>query len=164
MIGRRGPADAGMSREVIMRKRLGRGGLAALLLCGGCNLGLIIEPPNGNDNANDNIDGAEHRAVFTDPDSDFSTSEVRDVDEEIVQFDTETEAIIWAADETSYDAGLWDVNGNFLAGGFFQVRFGTRSGERRAYFTETAAATICQLRIQGGQLSVSATSVPVPQE
>ncbi len=147
-----------------MRKLSWGGWTAALLLCGGCNLGLVIEPPNGNDNANDNVNGPEHRVIFSDPDSDFSTSDVRDVDEEIVQFDTETEAIIWAMDETSYDAGLWDVNGNFLAGGFFQVRFGTRSGERRAYFTETLTATICQLGVQGGQLSIAPTLVPVPQE
>ncbi len=103
-------------------------------------------------------------AVFDDPDTDFSTSDVRDVDEEIVRFDREMLAIVWAADETSFDAGMWDVNGNLLAGGFFSVRFGTKDGQRRAYFTETATATICDIFVESGSLLIFPTSVPVPQE
>jgi hypothetical protein len=37
-------------------------------------------------------------AVFSDPASTFMTSDVRDVQEQIVRFDTATNALIWAAD------------------------------------------------------------------
>lgn len=124
---------------------------------------------NGNDNTTDNSndnedDSTANLAVFNDPDSDFSTTDVRDVDDEFVQFDTVTKAIIWAADGTAYQEGSWTVNGVFLAGGGFQVRFGTQDGERRAYFTETGPATICQIRPTGSFLSISPTNVTVPQE
>ena len=105
-----------------------------------------------------------HAAVFRDPDTGFSTTDVRDVEEEIVQFDTSTNSIIWAADGTAYQEGLWAVNDVFLAGGGFQVRFGTKEGERRAYFTETVPATICQIEPANGFLSISPTNVTVPQE
>ncbi len=124
-----------------------------------------VDNDNTTDNGNDNDDqSTAHLAVFDDPNSDFSTTDVRDVDDEIVQFDTVTKAIIWAADGTAYQAGSWTVDGVFLAGGGFQVRFGTKDGERRAYFTETGPATICQIRPAGGFLSISATNVTVPQE
>jgi hypothetical protein len=44
----------------------------------------------------------------------------------------------------------------------FQIRFGTKDGERRAYFTETASATICDIAVSGGHLLISPTTVPVP--
>jgi hypothetical protein len=53
----------------------------------------------------------------------------------------------------------WPVSGNFLdAAHSFQVRFGSRSGQRRAYFTETGSGTICNLEVSGGQLRVTATN------
>ena len=45
---------------------------------------------------------------------------------------------------------------------FFQVRFGTKDGERRAYFTEAEATTICDIEIVGGQLMITPTNVNVP--
>ncbi len=103
-------------------------------------------------------------AVFDDPDSNFRTRDVRDVDDEFVRFDTSTNSIIWAATGTAYQQGAWPVNSVFLGtGGFFQVRFGTKDGQRRAYFTETGPATICQIRVIGANLQISATNVPVPQ-
>jgi len=103
-------------------------------------------------------------ALFTDPDdSTFSTSDVRDVDGEIVKFDAQARSIIWT-DEMSYDVGLWTVQGNFLGpGGFFQVRFGSEGGERRAYFTESATATICNITLSLGNIQIYATSTTVPQ-
>jgi hypothetical protein len=41
-------------------------------------------------------------AVFMDPASAFSTSDVRDVQEQIVRFDTATSSLIWAADGRSF--------------------------------------------------------------
>jgi hypothetical protein len=98
---------------------------------------------------------------FRDPASSFSTTDVRDVQEQIVRFDAADRTLIWAATGARF-AG-WDVSGNFLdSERKFQVRFGTRDGQRRAYFTETASATICDLEVVSGQLVISPTSVPVP--
>jgi hypothetical protein len=116
-----------------------------------------------NDNANDNTD--QNKAVFDDPDSDFTTTDVRDVDDEIIQFDTETDAIIYVATGNTYQEGSWPVDGNSLgSSGSFQVRFGTVGGERRAYFTETGPATICDFVVQDPLFLIFPTSETVPQE
>ena len=79
----------------------------------------------------------------------------------IVRFDTTGNALIWAADGRSFSG--YPVSGNFLgAAKNFQVRFGTKDGERRAYFTETVATTICNVEVVGGQLMVTPTTVKVP--
>ncbi len=99
--------------------------------------------------------------VFRDPDSSFTTSDIRDVQDQIVRFDMTSNSLIWAADGRSFQG--YPVSGNFLrADRAFQVRFGTKDGERRAYFTETVATTICDIEIVGGQLVISPTSVKVP--
>ena len=125
-----------------------------------CNF-FNVQPLAGTTNSDD---PAANLAVFVDPVSDFSTRDVRDVDEEIVRFDPVAKTIIWAADGTAFQEGIWEVNGVLLASGGFQVRFGTKDGERRAYFTETANGFICQIEAQGGSISISGTNVPVPQE
>ncbi len=123
---------------------------------------------NENENANENADGndngnsAADLVVFQDPDSDFSTTDVMDIDREIVRLDGVRGELIWVADGTT--ATGWDINGNLLGNGFFTVAFGTENGERGAYFTETAAATICDIRVVNGIILISATSTPVPQE
>jgi hypothetical protein len=78
-----------------------------------------------------------------------------------VRFDTASISLIWAADGRSFSG--YPVSGLFIrADRFFQVRFGTKDGERRAYFTETVATTICDIEIVGGQLVISPTNVTVP--
>lgn len=100
-------------------------------------------------------------ALFSDPASSFTTSDVRDVQEQIVRFDTASNSLIWAADGRRFTG--FPVNGNFVrADRFFQVRFGTKDGERRAYFTESVATTICDVEIVGGQVIITATNVNVP--
>jgi hypothetical protein len=100
-------------------------------------------------------------AVFSDPASSFSTSDVRDVQEQIVRFDVASNSLIWAGDGRSFSG--YPVNGLFIRSDrFFQVRFGTKDGERRAYFTEAVATTICDIEIVGGQLVITATNVTVP--
>lgn len=100
-------------------------------------------------------------ALFSDPDSDFSTTDVRDIHEEIVRFDTAGKTLIWAADGSAF--GGWEVSGNFLGSlQQFQVRFGTKDGERRAYFTETVPATICDIFVENGRLRIVSTNVTVP--
>ena len=138
----------------------------------------IDDVTDGTDNVTDGTDGvtdgtddgapdgtSSTLAVFVDPDTTFSTSDVRDVDEEIVQFDPTAKTLIWVADGTAFGEGSWEVNDVFLGfGGGFQVRFGTKNGERRAYFTETGPATICDISVQGGELLISPTGTLVPQE
>ena len=105
--------------------------------------------------------GPVQLVMFRDPDSTFSTSDVRDVQDQIVRFDMTSNSLIWAADGRSFPG--YPVSGNFMrADRAFQVRFGTKDGERRAYFTETVATTICDIEIVGGQLVISPTSVKVP--
>jgi hypothetical protein len=101
-------------------------------------------------------------ATFTDPDSSFTTSDVRDVQRQIVRFDTTSNSLIWAADGRSFPG--FPVGGNFIGSDkAFQVRFGTEDGERRAYFTETTSTYICDIEVAGGQLMISPTSVTVPR-
>jgi hypothetical protein len=119
---------------------------------------------NGNTNTNgdENDNGAANLVVFQDPDSEFSTTDVMDVGADIVRFDDANGQIIWAEDGTT-ESG-WDINGNLLQGGFFTVAFGTENGQRGAYFTETATATICDIRLSGGDIQIFPTTTPVPQE
>jgi len=106
-------------------------------------------------------DQASRLVQFRDPASDFSTTDVRDVQEQIVRFDAADRTLIWAASGARF--GGWDPSGNFLdRDRRFQVRFGTRDGQRRAYFTETASATICDIEVVAGQLVISPTNVTVP--
>jgi hypothetical protein len=110
-------------------------------------------------------------AVFTDSASGFSTSDVRDVHDQIVRFNTASE-LIWTADETRFPG--YRVNGNLVTGpgldDYFQIRFGTNHGEPRAYLGWSDdfchcpgyPATIIDLEVVGGRLIVTATNVPVP--
>ena len=101
-------------------------------------------------------------AVFMDPNSDFQTTDVRDVDNEIVRFDTTENALVWTPTDLLFDG--WVVDGNFLGEGRpYQVRFGTVSGERRAYFTETVRGTICELSVVNNELFIAPTDLLPPQ-
>lgn len=147
------------------------GGLATLAACNMQPIGATQDtnapdatnaPPDATDTSGATDAPGANRVVFADPDSDFSTSDVRDIDEEIVRFDPVANTLIWVADGSAFDG--WEVNGNLLgAAGAFQVRFGTVGGERRAYFTETGPATICDITVANSRLSISPTSTPVPQ-
>ena len=96
-------------------------------------------------------------AMFTDPTTGQATSDVRDVDEQVMRFETPSGVLIWGPDGSRHNG--WPVSGVFLdAAHSFQVRFGSRSGQRRAYFTETGNGTICNLEVRGGQLTITATS------
>jgi hypothetical protein len=89
------------------------------------------------------------------------TSDIRDVQGQIVRFDMANGSLIWVADGRSFSG--YPVNGLFIrADRFFQVRFGTEVGERRAYFTEAVATTICDVEVAGGQLVITPTNVHVP--
>ena len=78
-----------------------------------------------------------------------------------MRFDTVANSLIWAADGQSFPG--YPVDGNFIRSDrAFQVLFGTKDGERRAYFTETARETICDIEVTGGRLVISPTNVKVP--
>jgi len=103
-------------------------------------------------------------AVFDDPDSDFTTTDVYDIDGDIVQFDIDRNVLIWKAtgrEYTSWQVQEYDLVGN----GRYRVRFGSEGGVQRAYWTEVGPATVCDLRIGElfGSLLIFATTNPVPQ-
>lgn len=101
-------------------------------------------------------------AMFNEPATGLSTADVRDVHGQIVRFDTANNALIWAADGRSFP-GYPVVDGAFIRSDkHFQVRFGTQDGQRRAYFTETATGTICDIEVAGTTVVITATSVAVP--
>jgi hypothetical protein len=105
--------------------------------------------------------GPVQLAVFSDPDSGVMTSDVRDVQGQIVRFNMANGSLIWVADGRSFSG--YPVSGLFIRDDrFFQVRFGTADGQRRAYFTEAVATTICDVEVVGGQLSITPTNVKVP--
>lgn len=116
---------------------------------------------NTNDNGNDNSDN-EDFAQFTDPESDFSTNDIQDVDGETIKIRLSNQAIVYQ-DGREFQEGAWTVDGNFLAGGSFQVRFGSEGGVQKAYFTETGPATICDFQVNGS-FQIFPTSETVPQE
>lgn len=130
---------------------------AGLISLAGCNLFL-----DGENNGN----GVDARfARFTDPnDASFTTTDVRDVNDEIIRIDTDAMSVVRITDDSIYQEGAWVVNGNFLgAAQAFQVRFGTVGGQKRAYFTETVPATICRFTFGTGTFQISPTNQTVPQ-
>jgi hypothetical protein len=93
-------------------------------------------------------------ATFADPSSSFSTKDVHDVKDHIVNFDTSTNSLIWSLTGQKFTG--YPVSGN-LIGGTFQARFGTKDGDCRAYFTEAATGTICDIEVSGGGIAISPT-------
>jgi hypothetical protein len=104
--------------------------------------------------------------VFSDARTGFSTSDVRDADEQVVQFNTVGE-LIWS-DGTRL-RGYW-AQGNSIpvaaCACSLAVRFGTSGGERRAYLTADYGhdnpGTLVDLQITGSVLVVKRTSVFAP--
>ena len=101
--------------------------------------------------------------VFTDAAWKFSTSDLRDAHDQIVQFNTANE-LIWTADGTHLPG--YPVQGNAISADvsckcWLVVRFGTSNGERRAYLTADYGhdnpGTVVDLAITGGALVVSRT-------
>jgi hypothetical protein len=109
--------------------------------------------------------------VFTDRASGFSTSDVRDAHEQIVQFTTAGE-MIWTAGDARFagflaDDGVVTAEG-VCAGCSFLVRFGSRDGERRAYLTWSGdpapdrPVTILDVDVVGGRLVVADSGLALP--
>ena len=102
--------------------------------------------------------------VFIDPASGFSTSDVHDLQEQVVRFNTAAE-LVWTADDTRFPG--YRTNGNFVRpDGYYEVVFVTRDGQRRAYFTVhghggTDPNRLCDIQVAGGQLFITDTNVPL---
>ena len=111
---------------------------------------------------------------FTEAATGFSTSDVRDAQEQIVQFSTGTE-LIWAADGTRLRGykvhratGSRGIEVSFIEGAIcpewcmFEVRFGTVDGERRAYLTldygHDNPGTLADVDVVKGSLVVEETT------
>lgn len=114
--------------------------------------------------------------VFTDPATGFSTTDLRDVEEQIVQLSAIGE-LIWTADGTrlpGYRVTQPTAYGkmSFIEGKIcpeecaFEVRFGTSGGERRAYLTVDYVhwnpGTLVDVEVAGGALLVTQTDMYPP--
>jgi hypothetical protein len=110
--------------------------------------------------------------VFTELMTGFATSDLRDVQDQIVQLNSANE-LVWAADGTRLPG--YRTN-SFMSGGHrhqfiegkicavgcaFEVRFGTEDGERRAYLTvdyvHDNPGTVVDVDVAGGELLVTQT-------
>jgi hypothetical protein len=121
-----------------------------------------VTDDNKNDNTTpDNDNTAMDVVVFEDPETSFKTSDVRDIDGQIVRFDAAAEQMIWTEDDSRFEG--WDIAGNKLQRGFFCILFGSEDGVQHAYFTETSTQTICNIVVTNGSLSIFSTSEKVPQ-
>jgi hypothetical protein len=86
----------------------------------------------------------------------------RDIDDQIVRFVPADSTMLWTPSNLLFDN--WPVSGNLLGPDrAFEVRFGTVSGQRRAYFTQVGPGTICNLEVTGNSLQLSPTNVLPPQ-
>lgn len=116
--------------------------------------------------------------VFTEASSGYSTTDLRDAQEQIVQINTGNE-LIWAADGThlpGYAANtipgfsrgpVHFIEGKICPEGCaFEIRFGTRDGERRAYLTvdygHDNPGTVVDVEVAGGALLVAQTDTFPP--
>ena len=114
--------------------------------------------------------------TFSESSTGFSTSEVRDVQEQVLQINTAGE-LIWTHDGTRLpgyrverSAPYPDVSyitGRICAEGCaFEVRFGTKDGERRAYLTvdygHDNPGTLVDVEVAAGALVVTRTTVFAP--
>ena len=114
--------------------------------------------------------------VFTDSATGFSTTDLRDSQEQILQLTTGGE-LVWTADGTrlpgyrvthpTADGKVLFVEGKIcLEQCAFEVRFGTRDGERRAYLTvdhiHWNPGTLVDVEVVGGALVVTETDVYPP--
>lgn len=110
--------------------------------------------------------------TFEESSSGFSTTDLRDADEQIVQF-TVNGQLIWAADSTRlfgyYVTTVPGTHGvvSYITGRIcdedcvFEVRFGSSGGERRAYLTvdygHDNPGTLVDVAVVDGRLIVSPT-------
>jgi carboxypeptidase family protein len=110
--------------------------------------------------------------VFTEPGSGFSTSDLRDAQDQIIRFNTAGE-LIWTADGTRLPGYRISNHLEYVVEGkicpvecSFVVRFGTTAGERRAYLTvdygHENPGTVVDVEVTAGILVVTQTDLFPP--
>ena len=115
--------------------------------------------------------------AFVETSSGFSTTDLRDADDQVIQINTANE-LIWTQDGTRlkrYSVRIlqgshgdaYFIEGSICDGCYaFEVRFGTSGGERRAYLTvdyhHANPGTLANLEVAGGKLVVTPTDVYAP--
>lgn len=97
--------------------------------------------------------------VFTDADG-FETVEVFDATYDQVAFRSSDDHLLVGQEAFAE----WPMDEDYTTpdSGFFRVRFGVEDGEQRAYFTESAAGTVCDIQLNFGELEIFPTDMPVP--
>ena len=111
-------------------------------------------------------------AVLVDRTTGFSTSDVRDADEQILRFNSKGE-LIWVDGEIRFPGYIADdrvITADRVCDAcYFFVRFGTRDGEPRAYLTwagedtDAHPATLLDVEVVAGRLVVESTALRVPR-
>jgi hypothetical protein len=106
--------------------------------------------------------------VFTDAATGFSTTDVRDAQDQVVQF-TSDGVLVWTPGNIGlpgYPGQGLTVIADAVCRCWFEVRFGTKDGERRAYLTADYGhdnpGSIVDLEVVGGALVVTRTQVFPP--
>ena len=115
--------------------------------------------------------------AFVESSSGFSTTDVRDADDQVIQINSANE-LIWTPDGTrlmGYGVRTFQgthgvvtyIEGSICGGcDAFEVRFGTAGGQRRAYLTvdygHDNPGTLVNVEVAGGRLVVTTTDVFAP--
>jgi hypothetical protein len=108
---------------------------------------------------------------FSDRETGLATTDVRDVHDQIVQFNTAGE-LVWTPTGARFPGFFADgavvTAEHVCAGCYFLVRFSTRDGERRAYLTWSGdpapdrPVTILDVNVVAGRLVVADSDVILP--
>ena len=116
--------------------------------------------------------GTHGFAVFLDRETGFRTSDVRDAQDQIVRFNDAGE-LVWLASGARFPGYIADgqvvTAERICAGCYFFVRFGSRSGEPRAYLTwagskpDGQAHTVLDVEVVGDELAVTSTDLEIPK-
>jgi hypothetical protein len=107
-------------------------------------------------------------ARFTDRSSGFSTTDLRDVDEQIVRFNDRDGELIWAATGARYPGYTGASASVYIYSKTvgMEIRFATKDGDRRAYLTWLDEihypGKIVDIEIVGGELVITPSDVAVP--
>jgi hypothetical protein len=107
--------------------------------------------------------------VFTDAATGFSTTDIRDANDRIVQFN-QAGQLIWTDDGTYVSGYFPDISGLIPAHAvcdcWFEIRFGAANGERRGYLTAEYGhdnpGTILDLSVVAGVVTVRQSTVYPP--
>jgi hypothetical protein len=144
------------------------GGLITILAAAGCGGADRSLPTAPSPTLIATVGATNALVTFTDQRSGFSTSDVRDAQEQIVQFST-TGELIWRADGRTlpgYAVQGKSIPAEASCACSLVVRFGVQNGERRAYLTADYGhdnpGTLVDLEITGDKLTVSRTTLFAP--